>query len=256
MVVVRSWSCHTTSLRLLLLLAVTGLLTCDWITGPENQPPPALGTIPGQIVDVDSTVMLDLAAHFSDLDGDTLTYTALSAAPATAALTLSGSMLTITGVAKGETTATQSFAVTVPNRAPNVADIIADGEVYVDSALVIDAAAYFADPDGDDLEYSATSSDMTRAMVAVSESTLTVTGMAVGSTTVIVTARDPGGLAAEQSFGVTVPNRAPVAVGTIEDRQLEVDSVATLDVVPYFADPDRDSLEWPPRETRPARWSR
>ena len=34
---------------------VTGLLTCDWITGPENQPPTALGTIPDQIVDVDFT---------------------------------------------------------------------------------------------------------------------------------------------------------------------------------------------------------
>ena len=251
-----AWSFHSVGFRLLLLLTLAGLLTCDWITGPENQPPLASATIPDQIVEVDSTVLVDLVAHFADPDGDTLTYTAVSTAPATAAATVSGSLLAVTGVAAGQTSmtvtaqdpeglmASQSFAVTVPNRAPLVADTIADGEVYVDGTLVIDVAAYFTDPDGDDLEYSATSSDATRAAVALSKSTLTVTGLAVGSTGVTVKARDPGGLAAEQSFAVTVPNRAPEAVGRIEDRELEVDSVLTVDVAPYFTDPDRDSLEY------------
>ena len=246
----------TTGPRLLLLLAVTGLLTCDWITGPENQPPTALGAIPDQVVEVDSAVAVDLATHFADPDGDTLAYAAVSAVPATATPTLSGSVLTVTGVAKGETTvtatatdpeglaATQSFAVTVPNRAPVVADTIADGEVHVDDTLVIDAAAYFADPDGDDLEYTAASSDTTRATVAVSEGMLSVTGTGVGTTTVTVTVRDPGGLEAGQSFTVTVPNRAPEAVGMIGDRELEVDSVFALDVAPYFSDPDRDALAY------------
>ncbi len=244
----------STGLRFLLLVAVAGLLTCDWITALGNDPPGAVGTIPDHIVEVDSAVLLDLAAYFTDPDGDSLTYAAFSMDLSRAAVTVAGSVLTVTGVAKGETsvtaiatdpdslTATQSFAVTVPNRGPLVADTIAAGEVYVDSALVIDAAAYFADPDGDDLEYSAMSSDSTRAAVAVSGSTLTVTGMAVGSTTVTVTVRDPDGLEAGQSFGVTVPNRAPVAIAEIEDRELEVDSVVALDVAAYFADPDRDTL--------------
>ena len=242
--------------RLLLLLAVAGVLTCDWITGPENQPPNAVGTIPAQIVEVDSAVALDLAGYFSDPEGDTLAYAALSVAPATAAVTVSNRVLTVTGVAKGETVVTatatdpdglaasQSFVVTVPNRVPVVGDTIADGEVYVDSTLVLDAAAYFADPDGDDLAYTATSSDTTRATVVVSESVVTVTGMGVGGAMVTVVARDPGGLTVEQSFAVTVPNRTPVAVGTIEDRVVEVDSVFALDVAGYFADPDRDSLAY------------
>ena len=247
---------RTTGPRLLLLVAVAALLTCDWITGPENQPPAALGAIPDRIVEVDSAVVVDLAAYFADPDGDTLVYAAVSAAPATATPILSGSVLTVTGVAKGETTvtatatdpeglaATQNFAVTVPNRAPVVADTIADGEVHVDDTLVVDAAAYFADPDGDDLEYAATSSDTTRATVAVSEGMLGVTGTGVGTTTVTVTVRDPGGLEAGQSFAVTVPNRAPEAVGTIGDLELEVDSMFALDVAPHFADPDRDSLAY------------
>ena len=247
---------RTIGLRLPLLLLVAGLLSCDWITSLGNDPPTAVGTIPDQVVEVDSVVPLDLAPHFDDPDGDSLAYTAVSAAPLTAASHVSGSMLAVAGVAKGETrvtvtahdpdglTATQSFAVTVPNRAPVVADTIPAGEVYVDSALVIDAGAYFVDPDGDDLAYAATSSDSTRAAVAVSGSVVTVTGMGVGGTTVTVTARDVGGLEVEQSFAVTVPNRTPVAVGTIEDRVVEVDSVAALDVAPYFADPDRDSLAY------------
>ena len=244
---------RTVPLRLALPLSVAGLLSCDWITALGNDPPVAVGTIPDEVVEVDSAVVLDLAPHFDDPDGDSLTYTAGSAASVAASSVLGG-MLTVTGVAKGVTavtvtardpeglTATQSFTVTVPNRAPVVLDTIVDGEVYVDNVLVIDAAAHFTDPDGDALEYSAASADPARAAVAVSGNTVTVTGMAVGSAVVTVTASDPGGLAAEQSFEVTVPNRAPAAVGTIEDRVVEVDSVFALDVTPYFADPDRDSL--------------
>ena len=218
---------HRGGFRLLLLLSMAGLLTCDWITSLGNDPPGVLGTIPAQVVEVDSAVVLDVAAYFTDPDGDSLTYDAVSADPGTAAAGVSGSLLAVTGVAKGETRVTvaaedpdglaaeQSFAVTVPNRGPVVADAIPDGEVFVDSVLVIDAAVHFTDPDGDDLEFSAGSSDPTRATVAVSESTVTATGMAVGSTTVTVTARDTEGLEAAQIFEVTVPNRAPAAVGRI-----------------------------------------
>ena len=245
-----------TGLRLGFLMALAGVLTCDWITGPENQAPQAAGRIPDQVVEVDSTAVLDLSAYFSDPEGDTLTYTAISGAPETATATVSGSALRVTGLAAGETmvtvtardpdslAATQSFAVTVPNRVPVVADTIPDGEVFVDSLLVLDAAAFFADPDGDELAYAAVSSDTTRATVAVSASTVTVAGMAVGSTTVTVTARDPGGLEVAQEFAVTVPNQAPAAVDSIGDHVLEVDSVAVLAVAPFFADPDRDSLEY------------
>ena len=250
---------------LLLLLPVGGILTCDWITELGNDPPHPVGTIPDQIVEVDSAVTVGLAAYFDDPDGDSLSYDAVSAAPAMAAATVSGGMLTVTGRSKGETrvtvaasdpdglTATQNFAVTVPNRGPVVVDAIPEGEVFVDGTLMIDLAGYFADPDGDDLAFSATSSDATRATAAVSESTVTVTGMAVGSTTVTVIASDSEGLESAQSFGVTVPNRAPVAVGTIGDRVLEVDSVAILDVAPVFADPDRDSLAYTAASSDPAR---
>ena len=50
--------------------------------------------------------------------------------------------------------------------------------------------------------------------VAVNGAVVTLTGVAKGDATVTVTASD-GSLTAQQAFTVTVPNRAPEAVGTI-----------------------------------------
>ena len=241
--------------RLVAALAVAGILTCD-VFGPENQAPQPVGSIPEQVVEVDSAVVVDVAAYFMDPDGDTLTFTAISSSAAVAAATASGSLVTVTGVAAGSAmvtvrardpeglTAEQSFAVMVPNRAPAAVGVIADQAVYVDSVVVVDVAGYFADPDGDALEYSASASDTTRVAVTVAESMVTVAGLAVGSATVTVTAVDPGGLSAEQGFGVAVPNRAPGAVGTIADLEVQVDSVVALEVSEHFTDLDRDVLEY------------
>ena len=243
--------------RLWVALAIAGTLTCgEGGTEPVNKPPAAVGRIPDQVVAVDSAVVVDVRPYFADPDGDTLVHAATSSSAATAAVAVSGSMVTVTGVAAGSAsvtvtardpeglTAEQVFGVTVPNRAPAAVGTIADQSVYVDGTATIDVAEHFTDPDGDLLAYAATSSDTSRVAVEVAGAAVTVTGMAVGGATVTVTAADPGGLAAEQVFEVTVPNRAPRAVDTIEDRVVEVDSVVVVDVAAYFADPDRDSLAY------------
>ena len=216
---------------------------------------------------MDSAVVVDVRSYFADPDGDTLTYGAASSSTSTAAVAVSGSMVTVTGVAAGSATVTvtavdpggltaeQAFEVTVPNRAPVAVDTIADREVGVDSVAVVDVAAYFADPDSDSLAYSATSSDATRATAGVSGSVLSVTGVASGAATVTVTAVDPGGLTAEQVFGVAVPNRVPVVTGRIEDREVHVDDTVVLDLSDYFADPDGDALEYAANSADTARAS-
>ena len=221
-----------------------------------NRPPGAVGAIEDLEVQVDSVVVVNVAGYFEDPDRDTLQYAAASSEMTRVGVSVSGGTVTVSGVAKGNATVTvtaqdpgglsaeQSFAVEVPNRAPEAVGMIADVEVYVDGAVVVDVAAGFADPDGDELEYSAVASDTTRATVAVAGSLVTVTGVAVGSATVTVTARDPEGLSAEQSYGVTVPNRVPEAVGVIADQNVYVDSVVVVDVAGYFADPDGDALEY------------
>ena len=242
-------------LRLAVALSVVGILTCD-LFGPGNAEPEAVGTIADIEVQVDSAVTVDVASRFMDPDGDSLRYVAASSDPGRASVAVAGSMVTVTGVAAGSAAvtvtatdpeglwATQRFGVKVPNRAPEAVGTIADLVVQVDSAAVVGLSSYFADPDGDALTYGAASSDLARATVAVAGDAVTVTGVAKGGATVTVTAKDGEGLAATQSFAVTVPNRGPVAVGTVEELEVEVDSVAVVEVPPYFADPDGDALEY------------
>ncbi|MCY3943065.1 MAG: Ig-like domain-containing protein, partial [Gemmatimonadetes bacterium] len=125
-----------------------------------------------------------------------------------------------------------------------VAENIEDLTVEVGSTEPVDLAAHFSDPDGDELMYGASSSNTSIATVSVSGATAQVTAVAAGNATVTVTATDPGGLFANQTFTVTVPNRAPVAGEPIEDIEVVVGEVAQADVSSNFSDPDGDALSY------------
>ena len=93
----------------------------------------------------------------------------------------------------------------VQNLAPDRVGSINDRTLTVGGEPArVDAARYFSDPDGDDLTYQASSSDDGVATVTVSGSDVTVAPGVEGTATITVTARDPGGLMAEQTFEVTV----------------------------------------------------
>ena len=66
------------------------------------------------------------------------------------------------------------------------------------------AASYFNDPDEDTLGYAVMTSNARVVTASASGSTITIGAVARGSARVAVTATDPGGLSAEQSFTVTV----------------------------------------------------
>ena len=231
--------------------------TCgdDPVEAP-NRAPVASGTIPGATVAVGDSVVLDLTPYFSDPDGDTLVFRAVSSDVSVATASVSGSMVTTRGVAKGTATVTvtatdpeglsasQSFTVTVPNRAPEVSDPIPDAEVFVGETVDVDLSDHFADPDGDDLVYAATSSDEGVATASASGASLSVAGVGQGTATVTVTATDPEGLSAEQSFTVTVPNRAPEVSDSIPDADVHVADTVDVDLSDHFADPDGDDLSY------------
>ena len=94
------------------------------------------------------------------------------------------------------------------NRPPEQVGTLAPITVGVDAAaaVAVEVAGAFRDPDGDALTYGARSSAPSVASVAVSGSTVTVTGVAEGTALVTVTATDRGGsnTSATQAFGVTV----------------------------------------------------
>ena len=132
------------------------------------------------------------------------------------------------------------------NEAPRAVGNIPDQTLTAgDSATTVDVSANFADPDGDALSYAATSSRTAVLRVSVSGSEVSLTPVGEGAAAATVTATDPEGLSAKQTFlvAVTSANRAPVAVGMIPDQTLtEGGNATTIDVSDNFEDPDGDDL--------------
>ena len=100
-----------------------------WTAGC-GEPPVVTEIIPDMTVFIGDTATVDLSGHFSDPDGDALTYEVSSSNPAVAAASTTGSTLLIVPQAKGTAsvgvTATDGggvaqidISVTVGNRAPD-----------------------------------------------------------------------------------------------------------------------------------------
>ena len=229
-----------------------------------NRAPIAVGTVnPVTLTAGASSTTVNMASKFSDPDGDTLSYSAVSANAAVVTVKMTNSTLTITPVAEGTTTVmvvvqdtngltvTRNVTVTVlpaPNRAPVATGTVNPITLTVgDADQTIDLSTHFSDPDGDTLSYTAASSDATKATVDISKATLTISPVAEGATTVMVIVQDTDGLTVTQNIAVTVlpaPNRAPV-VGTVETIILVLgDDNQTVDLSNYFSDPDGDDLTY------------
>ena len=231
---------------------------------PTNRAPTVGTAIGDQSVEEGAQVTVSVSGAFSDPDGNTLSYAATSDAPTVATATVAGTDVTVTGVAPGTATVTvtatdpgglsasQTFGVTVTsaNQPPAVGTAIGDQSLAAGAEMTIDLSGAFTDPDGDTLSYVASSDASDVATASVSGSELTTTGVAPGTATVTVTATDPEGLSASQTFSVTVTdgaddtNQAPTVGTAIEDQTLEAEAEATLDLSEAFSDPDGDTLSY------------
>ena len=235
-------------------------------TGPvpiPNRPPQAVGAIPDQSVSVGETAAVDVSSYFSDPDGDVLSYAAASSNAGVAGASVSGSSLTVAALAPGVATVTvsasdpeggaalQTVQVTVPNRAPEAVGAIPAQTVFAGQTAALDASMYFRDPDGDPLTYTATSSSPEVATATVAAETITIRAVTPGVATVTVSASDPEGGAARQTVQVTVPNRAPEAVGAIPAQTVFAGQTAALDASMYFRDPDGDPLTYTATSSSP-----
>ena len=229
-----------------------------------NRAPVLVGTItPVTLTAGESPITVDVSPYFSDPDDDTLTYTAVSNDTRVATVIASNTNLLITPVAEGTTTILvmardtagltidRTVVVTVkpiPNRVPVLVKPIAPVTLTAgESPITVDVSSYFSDPDDDTLTYTAISNDTRVATAIASNTNLIMTPVAEGTTTITVTVSD-GNLTATQPIVITVkpiPNRAPVLVGTITPATLIADdNPISVDVSPYFSDPDDDTLTY------------
>ena len=194
---------------------------------PTNEAPAVSGRIADTtIVNESGTSRIDLSGVFSDAEGDDLAFTASSSneSVATVSVSIDFSALTVSAKARGVATVTvtaddgnggtaeNTFTVTVKT-APVVASAIADViELEVGATHEVPTSGVFDDADGDSLTFSASTSDDAVATVSTridgttQEVTgITVVGVAAGTATITITARDPDGNSVSDAFDVTVP---------------------------------------------------
>ena len=177
----------------------------------------------------DRMVAVDVLANDTDPDGDRLRVASVSAAAHGTATVTAGGTVTYTPEADyhgadrftyvvsdgGGATATATVDMTVlpSNDAPVAVGVIPDQVLDEGGGPVtVDLTPFFDDPDGDALTFRAASSDTDIATVTVVGAALTLTPVALGAASVTVTAEDPGGLTATQTFAAGVSDRLVRAV--------------------------------------------
>ena len=237
-------------------------LSASVMVEEPNRPPVALvPAVPPQTAEVGDTLPpMDVSLFFNDPDGDPLAYGVATTDSSVVAVSVSGSITTARAVGVG--TATVTITATDPgglsasisvmltvvpaNRAPVARlDSVPARTAEVGDSVRLDVSAWFADPDGDTLAYSATTFDPGVLTASVAGDSVVAAAVGAGTATLTIAATDPDGLSASLSVGVTVtrpPNLPPVAAGAIPPQLIRVGETVALNVAPLFTDPNGDEL--------------
>ncbi len=186
---------------------------------PTNSAPVLSGTLDDQTVTAGEPISVSIEGVFTDPDGDELTYTAESEDTDVATVDLSDLELTISGVNAGSTV----FKITATDGEFNV---VGEFDVEVETIPVtigtipnqtlqiggegtsLSVGEYFFDQDGDVLTYTIETSG-NAASVSIADThhhdaDISMSPFTRGSTSVMVTATDPKGRSATQTFSIAV----------------------------------------------------
>ncbi|MBD9477439.1 putative Ig domain-containing protein [Pseudoxanthomonas sp. PXM02] len=217
------------------------------VTTPNSVPTAA--TIPTQTLYRNVAGNVSIASFFSDVNGDTLTFTATGLPAAlgiSAAGVISGASTAVLGNYTVTATASdgrggtvsRTFTLAIANSAP-VAPTIQNQTVTAGTAWSYQVPE-FTDPNGDGLTYTVTGMP---AWMSFNPATRTLSGTAgvVGAWTISVTARDPSNLTASRSFTVSTPNDNPTAVN-IPTQTLYRNISGNFSIASYFSDINGDAL--------------
>ena len=219
---------------------------------------PVAEQLPDVTVAFGELISIDTASFFSDPEQAELTFT-LNTIPTTelqinpvsglitGQIALAGDyLMTVTAEDSASNSVNSVFTLTQqaqPNRAPVFSGVIADQSVTIGDAIN-PVEGEFTDPDADTLSYEVS---VLPAGLAFNQSTGVLSGTPgeLGTTTLVITASDPDGLAvSSNSFNLTVtdvPNQPPVFTGTIADQSGTVGEP----LAPFsgnFSDPEQEAL--------------
>ncbi len=180
-----------------------------------------INAIPNQTRSLEAgSFAIDLSNVFEDTDGNDLTFSALSNNGDVATATTEGNMLIVTPLSLGscriratardddDDRANDAFTLTIISNEPpqltpeaNLRDVVL---FFEGSPLVIDLSTIFLDPEGDDLEYRAESSEEQIAQIDLMGETLTISPEEIGEALITLSAIDEIGSTVEEQFQVAV----------------------------------------------------
>ncbi len=227
--------------------------------GTPNRAPRGVGSIPDQTLTEDgSATTVNVSAHFSDPDGDTLSYRATSSRTSVVRVSVSGSRVTLTPRDAGTAT------VTVTAADPDGLSATSRFTVTVNASGGGGGQATFRQGDRIPGFPTGVPSEVSGGSFSLSGGVVTITlgrggyveypehrytcdasecGIRDGLVTDGVIVRTATG--GSGGGGAGTSNRAPRAVGTIADQTLTEDGNATtVNVSANFSDPDGDTLSY------------
>lgn len=243
-----------------------------------NQPPRIINKISNQVLTVDGALFtINLNLVFEDPNGDPMSFIAVSTSQTVATAIVFAGVLRVSPKLVGSTTITvtaednrggaesTSFLVTVlsGNQPPRIANEIAAQTLTVGgSPYTRDLNAsprVFADPNGDNLSYTASSSDQAVASASLIGGVMTISAVSLGTATITVFADDGKGGGESLEFTVTSvsdnTNSAPQVKNPIDGQRLIEGGASftrNLDQPPtVFSDPDQDPLVYTATSSKP-----
>jgi hypothetical protein len=228
------------------------------LTGEGKAAPVVADAISDEVLQLGGgTITINLVPVFENV-GAGPTYTAVSDNPGVVSTGISETELRLTAEGPGSAgitvtvddnsggTATTTFGAEV-NQAPVVSASVADQDVALEGdPLTVTLDTVFTDPDGDTVQYSATSDEELIATAAVDNGVLTVEPLLPGQAMISLEATDGRGGAVGDAFVVTVVERQPpVVVNPVDDRTLTLGGAAiTVDLDAVFDSPEGDALNY------------
>lgn len=208
---------------------------------PPNQPPESVSaTVELEVRFSDEYFEINLDSLFFDPDGDALIYSFARPSfstgdivileDAVVRLNIQEQQLIGQTSALGDgnvivyaydpggayTTTILSFSVLPLNRDPFIDQTIDPQQLIEQDQLIVDISTLFGDPDDDVLTYQVAVADSSVAAVSVASTSINLTGLASGETTVTITARDEAGGIASFSFTLTVVRVTAIASAQAE----------------------------------------